>query len=332
MSESVNFAALLPESANYRVALNDQVVVRVTGATAEAFLQGQFSQEMAEVTETCAPRSAACTHQGRAYLLSRLVRQGESVLYALPATQADEVIAHLDKYRMLFRGTTMAVDPETKITGLLGAQAAIAIAGEQAASLTQPDSALSLGAHRLIRTQNTAEGLARYELWSVGELSSELNSALAAIPEGPMAVWLASEIAAGVAHLTATSKDAYVPQILNWQHVGGIHFKKGCYTGQEVIARMHFLGQLKRSLFRIAIQGADSLPEPGQALTFDDRKAGEIVNAVRYEDGAIEALAVLRHNAAGDKLRLSDSDARIQILPLPYHVSEQDTPEQSTDT
>ncbi|OEY66897.1 YgfZ/GcvT domain-containing protein [Marinobacter sp. X15-166B] len=332
MSESVSLAAPLPASASNRVVLNDQVVVRVSGATADAFLHGQFSQDLGEVTAARAPRAAACTHKGRAYCLTRLVRQGEDVLFALPASLADEVIAQLDKYRMLYRGTTMAIDPQMHIVGLLGTAAAAVIAGEQVAELTTADAALAIGPHTLIRTQDTAEGLSRYELWVDSESDDELAQALATIAEASPADWLASEIAAGVAHLTPATKEAYVPQLLNWQHLGGIHFNKGCYTGQEVVARMHFLGQLKRSLYRLALVGTDTLPTPGQALTANERKAGEIVTAVRYEDGTVEALAVVRHDAPADALRLSDSSARVEIRPLPYEVTERSEAHRDTDT
>ena len=114
--------------------------------------------------------------------------------------------------------------------------------------------------------------------------------------------WQASEIAAGVASLTTATQESFVPQMLNWQHVGGVHFKKGCYTGQEVIARMHFLGQLKKSLFRFRIEQSEDLPTPGTALFAGERSVGEVVNAIKYRDGSVELLAVVRHDAAENTL------------------------------
>jgi folate-binding protein YgfZ len=312
----------LPDAA--RIALTDQVIVRVSGTGTDKFLQGQFSQQITDVTEQFSPRAAACSPKGRAYCLTRIVRDGGDVLMALPSSLAKGTIAHLRKYLMLFRGTSMEIQTDAAIIGLLGESAAETVCDDAAGKLPSPGDTLTMTAGHLIRTMGTGEGLARFEFWQTGALSADTLSALNALQEEGLATWHASEIAAGVASLYPETRETYIPQMLNWQHLGGVHFKKGCYTGQEVIARMHFLGQLKKSLFRFACATNAQAPAPGTALVKEGRTVGDIVNSVQFADGTYQCLAVVRHDAAGSDLALKHApEIPLNRLPLPYAVPEQ---------
>ena len=313
------------------VSISDRVMVRIAGPGTDKFLQGQFSQQIDDVTQSHSPRAAACTPKGRAYCLTRLVRDGDDVLMELPAALSEGTVTHLRKYLMLFRGTSMEIEPDARIVGLLGEAAAEKLLPGNTGALAAAGDSVKINGGRLIRTMDTAEGMARYELWQTGDLDTSLQQALEDIPAAPLADWQASEIAAGVASLTTATTESFVPQMLNWQHVGGIHFKKGCYTGQEVIARMHFLGQLKKSLFRYTCGDAGTLPAPGEALLDGDRSVGNVVNSVRFSDGHSEILAVVRHDAAENSLvPESTPGAVLSLRPLPYFVPERektDTPD-----
>ncbi len=317
----VSAIADFPLPDNGWAVLDDRVVVRISGPGTDKFLQGQFSQNLDEATSHRSPRAAASTPKGRAYCLTRMIRAGEDILMDFPSDLADDIITHLRKYLMLFRGTTMDVLQETRIVGILGSQTARSLAGDVVDTLKEPGDSSALGDGYLVKTESTAEGTARFELWQ-----TEKNEI--ALPAGirvSVADWKASEIAAGIASLTATTQEAFVPQMLNWQHVGGVHFKKGCYTGQEVIARMHFLGQLKKSLYRFRVEETESLPAPGSALCAGERSVGEVVNAVKYRDGSAELLAVVRHDAAENALHPDGQpQALLATMPLPYSVPERE--------
>lgn len=330
MSDTENRASHpLPHPA--RVTISDRVIVRVTGPGTDKFLQGQFSQQIDDVTQSHSPRAAACTPKGRAYCLTRLVREGDDVLMELPVELADDTISHLRKYLMLFRGTSMEKEANAGIIGLMGESSIRQLLPDAAGKLAAPGDALPVNGGSLIRTMDTAEGLARYELWHTGDLDSSLQQLLDDLPEIALADWHASEIAAGVAALSPATKEGFVPQMLNWQHVGGIHFKKGCYTGQEVIARMHFLGQLKKSLFRLASEGAPSDPvTPGSSILAGGKECGTVVNSIAYADGTAGILAVIRHASSSETLTLEDSTP-VHICPLPYSVPER-AGNASTDT
>lgn len=304
-----------------RVHLHNRVLARVSGPGTDKFLQGQFSQNLDDVVAGHSPRAAAATPKGRTYCLTRLVRDGDDILMDLPAVLAEPITTHLRKYLMLFRGTTMTVDTDGGLSGLLGEAAARAIGGPRISELDAPGATLALDSGLLIRVESTAEGLARYELWHPGTDAPQPGD----VPTITLADWIASDISAGVATLGPETSESFVPQMLNWQHLDGVHFKKGCYTGQEVIARMHFLGQLKKSLFRLGVDGGSGSPAPGTALLAGDRSVGNLVNAVRFDDGHCELLAVIRHDASGESLVIEGMpEARLSLLPLPYAVPERE--------
>lgn len=215
-------SAECPPPAAGHIPLTNRVLVRISGPGTDKFLQGQLSQDLDDVKPGTSPRAAGATPKGRAYCLTRLVREGDDILMDLPSELAEPIMAHLRKYMMLFRGTSMTAETEGHITGLLGNEAALSLAGSDLNSLTSPGDTLALDSGFLIRTENTGEGLPRFELWQPGTSDLELNG----VPEKTLADWQASEIAAGVPTLNTTISESYVPQMLNWQHLGGVHFKK----------------------------------------------------------------------------------------------------------
>ncbi|MBZ0334301.1 YgfZ/GcvT domain-containing protein [Marinobacter sp. AL4B] len=295
-------------------------MARISGPGTDKFVQGQFTQHVDEVTNEQSLRAAACTHKGRTYCLTRLVRSGEDLLMDFNTSQAEATITHLKKYLMLFRGTTLETLSAGRIIGLIGKAAAVSVGGEEADSLTGPGQVLKVGDSHLIRIENTADHTARYEWWQATTEQPVPED----IPEITPEQWLASSISAGVPWLTEASQEAYVPQMLNLQHLQGVHFKKGCYTGQEVIARMHFLGQLKKSLHRLSFNNAHQAPNVGTKLLADGKAVGEVVNALMTGDLNGEMLAVIRHDASSKVLSLDGMDkVTISLQQLPYAVPEQ---------
>jgi folate-binding protein YgfZ len=312
--------------------LSDRVLYRISGPGTDDFLQGQMSQNLADVTADYSPHAAASTPKGRAYLLTRLVRDGGDILLSMPAAIADDVAHHLNKYLMLFRGTSMDRADNGRVLGLLGQEAATALVGDEPNVPDTPSATTPIQGGHLVRANSTAEGVARFELWLPSGVPESLQPVLSNLYEATLADWTLSEIAAGIAELETETRETWVPQMLNWQHLQGIHFRKGCYTGQEIIARMHFLGQLKKSLFRLSASGGDT-PAAGSAVVADGKPVGEVVRSVALDDGSVELLAVLKHAAAGGRLELKDSGQPLTILPLPYAVPEREEVEENpTDT
>jgi folate-binding protein YgfZ len=163
----------------------------------------------------------------------------------------------------------------------------------------------------------------RAELWVPAERAASLRQQLAAqLPEGELNQWLLGQVRAGLGQVMPETRELFIPQMLNLQAVGGVSFKKGCYTGQEIVARMQYLGKLKRRLYRLALPG-DALPVPGTALFAPSHNSaiGEVVLAARAQQG-VELLAVLQAEAVeGGELHLETLEGpTLQLLDLPYQL------------
>ena len=130
------------------------------------------------------------------------------------------------------------------------------------------------------------------------------------------------EIAAALPDLTLATREQHIPQMMNLQAIGGVSFKKGCYTGQEIVARMQYLGKLKRHLFRAEVS-TSSRPSTGQTIHCQSKEdLGQVVRVAQLSDGRYALLAVLyKQEAEGEPCWLAgDESAVLDIQPLPYTI------------
>jgi folate-binding protein YgfZ len=135
--------------------------------------------------------------------------------------------------------------------------------------------------------------------------------------------WEATSIRAGIPTVLAATQEAFVPQMVNLELLGGVSFKKGCYPGQEIVARTQYRGKLKRRMVRV--RGGGSAPSPGSDIfspEFGEQPAGTVVSAVAAPDGGFEALVVAQLEAIEqNSLRAqSASGPPLPIEPLPYPI------------
>jgi folate-binding protein YgfZ len=168
-----------------------------------------------------------------------------------------------------------------------------------------------------------AQGLAR-QLWM-----APLGTPAPAGPALPLADWLCSEALSGVATVTAAVVEAFVPQMLNYESVGGVSFKKGCYPGQEVVARSQFRGTLKRRAYvaHMPAIANDALVQSGQELFSSEdpeQPCGLVVQAARSSQGAWLAIVSMQTSAAesGDLHLSGPGGAPVTLLPMPYALLE----------
>lgn len=144
----------------------------------------------------------------------------------------------------------------------------------------------------------------------------------AQLPQAPLNDWLLAQVRAGVGQVFGATRELFIPQMINLQALGGVSFKKGCYTGQEIVARMQYLGKLKRRLQRLRLVAAE-LPAVGVELfsPVHGSSVGEVVLAAQAGD-AIELLAVLQEDAVNDgRIHLGSSEGPpLTLLDLPYQL------------
>lgn len=297
-------------------ALSHEGVLAVRGADAAKFLQGQLTCNLNYLSDTQASLGARCTQKGRMQSSFRILLQGDGVLLAMAAELLEPQLADLKKY---------AVFSKSKLTDESAAWARF--------GLSQADHALaSLGldlpadTDSVVRTETFIAlrvSPGRAELWVPIEQAEAVRNSLATqLQHADLNDWLLGQIRAGIGQVMPQTRELFIPQMLNLQAVGGVSFKKGCYTGQEIVARMQYLGKLKRRLYRLSVNAAE-LPQPGTALFSPSHNSsiGEVVIAAKA-DQSIELLAVLQAEAAdsGEVYVGSLEGPGVQLLDLPYSL------------
>ncbi|MFP5497099.1 folate-binding protein YgfZ [Pseudomonas sp. P7779] len=296
--------------------LSHEGVLAVRGADAAKFLQGQLTCNLNYLSDTQASLGARCTQKGRMQSSFRILLQGDGVLLAMATELLEPQLADLKKYAVFSKSKLTDESAAWARFGVSDADQVLAGLGLQLPAET--DSVVRSDDLIAIRVSP-----GRAELWAPAAQAQTLHSQLAAqLHEGELNQWLLGQIRAGIGQVMPQTRELFIPQMLNLQAVGGVSFKKGCYTGQEIVARMQYLGKLKRRLYRLSLN-AGELPEPGTPLFSPNHNSaiGEVVIAARA-DQAIELLAVLQAEAAesGDVHVGTLEGPGLQLLDLPYQL------------
>ena len=220
-------------------------VIAVEGADAGDFLQAQLSNDINHCDENSSQLSAYCTPKGRILGLMRIFRQGDSYYLRLPADTLEAVLLRLRMYVLRAEVTLEDVSDNFYCIGVSGADAVDEIRSAGGEAPTEDNQVLHTDRLTIIKVPGVA---ARFEVYT-GSMEAaracwdSLN--VQGAPVGSPA-WRLLEIQAGIPTIFAASSELFVPQMVNLQLVDGVSFKKGCYPGQEIVARMQYLGTLKR--------------------------------------------------------------------------------------
>lgn len=266
-------------------------IVTVRGEEAEKFLQGQLTTDLRNLAPGDNRLAMHLNLKGRAMVSMRLFRTDSGFDLVTPAGKAEAVMEGLKKYA-LFSKVTLSLDDSRVALGFIDEKAA---ADHHAYSLHEPDSSRWMA---LVAKDSPA-------------VSEEFGDA---------AGWQSRDIDAGVAHVYPGGEDLWLPQALNYDLMDGVHFNKGCFLGQEVVARMHFKGQMKQRMRAWRWPG-DVVPATGTVLRNAEGKAvGELVQAVSV-DGMVKALVVTRLDHSED-LILDGQPLNAEEVALPYSLPE----------
>ncbi len=278
--------------------LDDLTALAVRGPGAAPFLQGQVSQDVEQLAVRGALFTGLHNAQGRCLALLRLFHLGsDQILLVLPAELADAVRTHLTRY--ILRAPVRIEDASSswRCYGLTGPDA-------EAAAETRIHLPLEHAGFRQLIVAPRGEPLPQGHVTSRGE-------------------WRLQDIEAGMPEVLAATSGEFVAQMLNLDAIGGISFEKGCYTGQEIIARAHYRGQVKRRMQLFHTEAAEALP-PGARIVLPDGRRAQVVQAGSTAEGAQEFLAVTTLPSAAAESGTSDATEtairRIKAvqMPLPY--------------
>ncbi len=304
------------------IPLTDLGLIRVSGEEAASFLHNLLTNDVNGLAENSARRSGMCNAKGRLLASFTMWRDDGGLLLALAADLLPQVLKKLSMYVLRSKVKLSDESEKTVLLGLSGPRSRAALAGLAGWGETAPSAPLTLkrfGQGQAIDLGGDRHLLAvsAIEAPTVWQQLTQL-----ARPAG-LAAWHWLEIAAGTPRVTAATQEEFVPQMVNFELVGGVSFNKGCYPGQEIVARTQYLGKIKRRMYSAHIESA--VPSPGARLLAPetgDQACGNIVLGAPSPQGGFEALAVVQSSchAAGDVHLDSPDGPRLSFLPLPYQA------------
>lgn len=295
------------------VQLDELVYATVRGADAESFLQGQLSNDLRQLSDAHAQIGSYNSAKGRMLAVMHLLRRDDATVLELHRDIATATCKRLRMFVMRAK-VSIAEANDLGAFGLIGATAAARLAE---LGLPAPETPLACAhaAQPGITVLRRFGSVPRYSVHAPPEVLAPIIDTVGPLQE--FAHWRRADINAGVPTVYAATTDHFVPQTANLDLLGGISFDKGCYTGQEIVARLHYLGQVKRRLCVATVGGAP--PAPGSDVRdADGNSAGEIVDAVADVDGSLASL-VLQLGRADASLQLDDGRA-LKLLRDPRAV------------
>lgn len=296
--------------------LSHEGILAVRGSDAGKFLQGQLTCNINYLSQEHASLGARCMVKGRMQSSFRILPEGNGYLLAMASELLDAQLADLKKYAVFSKATLTDESAAWVRFGLTQGDAAL-----NALGLATPTEAGATVRHDGLIAIGVSTG--RVELWAPAAQADTVRQTLAThLTEGSLNDWLLGQIRAGIGQVMSPTRELFIPQMINLQAVDGVSFKKGCYTGQEIVARMQYLGKLKRRQYRLALAQRD-VPAPGAEIFSPTHgsSVGEVVIAASTGDGC-ELLAVLSAEAvADDNLHLASLEGpRLTLLDLPYEL------------
>ena len=296
--------------------LSHEGILAVRGPDAAKFLQGQLTCNLGYLNEGQSSLGARCTPKGRMQSSFRILSEGDGFLLAMARELIEPQRADLGKYAVFSKSTLHDESNDWVRFGLAEGDGLLVSLG---LDLPQAADSVTRGNGRI--AIRLADG--RAELWARADEAETLQARLASqLPQAPLNSWLLAQVQGGIGQVTGNTRELFIPQMINLQALGGVSFKKGCYTGQEIVARMQYLGKLKRHLYRLGAQATEAeLPQPGLELysPVHGSSVGEVVLAGTSDDG-LELLAVLQDDAAADgRITLGSPDGLpLTLRDLPY--------------
>jgi folate-binding protein YgfZ len=305
--------AIEMQSARWFTPLPELGVIEVAGADAPKFLQGQATCDILALDDTTSSLGAFCTAKGRVLAVFRAFRRDDRIYLVLPRSLVADIAKRLSLYVLRSAVTLTDVSGDWTCTGLNNACGALDfVPATPVNTVSHHDSitAISIPYATGNRTLLLVPTAAAEPLLGLAEA--------AGFARVPPDCWHLQDIHAGLPTVLPGTVEAFIPQMMNLDSLGGIGFKKGCYTGQEVVARTHYLGTVKRRMYRL-VATLDHLPEPGSAIFADgiEPPVGMVVASAKSANGQVEMLAVLNSEQApiaslrldrdgGDPLVLAD--------------------------
>ncbi len=313
----IEFPLPAQAESGFLCALTHLGVIAAAGDDAESFLHNQLSNDVTGLDESQARLAGFCSPKGRLLATLLIWKSGGQVLMALPRELLAPTMKRLQMFVLRSKVTLKDVSDQLAVIGLTGTDITTPAQPWQRSILDSgmllrvPDAA---GLQRALWIGPTDGALRRWAEWSAQR------------PAAPASLWRWSEIIAGLPQVVEATREQFVPQMINFELVGGVNFRKGCYPGQEIVARSQYLGKLKRRALlaftsdATVMAGVEVFSE-----TDPEQPCGMIVNAEHGPDGRTACLVEMKMELADTPVHLRAADGPLLGFgALPYDLSTQE--------
>ncbi len=295
--------------------------LRASGEDAQTFLQNMLSNDIREVDAGRAQLSSLNTPKGRMVASMLIWHSGDDYLLQLPRVMCEPMRKKLSMYVLRAKVKISDASDEIVTLGLSGENAQEILSRQFGELPQQPFGVAYTGQAGVLKFGDT-----RFQISTTVQHASALWLALGqdAQPAGSTC-WDWLNIRSGIPIILPQTQEQFVPQMANFELIGGVNFKKGCYPGQEIVARMQYLGKAKRRMYLAHLDGG-AAPQPGDELFSADMEgqaSGMIANAAPAPGGGYDVLAVVQtssHESQTLHWKSLQGEA-LQFLQLPYPLA-----------
>jgi len=295
-------------------------LIGLAGEEAQTFLHGQITNDLRGLNESAAVFAGYLSAKGRMLANFLVMKRGADILVMLPAALREAIQKRLSMFILRSKVKARDAGPEWVRLGVNGPDASAALTAALGYDLPEGLMSMAHGEQTFVLRL----GDQRFDVFAQPDAAPALWQKLAASckPVGvPAWDWLL--VQAGVPMVLPQTQDHFVPQMANMEILGGVSFNKGCYPGQEIVARSQYLGKVKRRLFLAHVEAEAFAGDELFSADLPDQAAGQVANAAPAPGGGCDVLAVVHTSSvdAGDVRLKSRDGAKLAFQPLPYPVS-----------
>lgn len=296
--------------------------VVIAGADAATFMQGQFTNDVSKVDNEHSQVSAFCNNKGRMIANFRLFQHQQNYFISVKSDLVERSISHLQNYILRAEVAIQDISEQLIHIGISGSNAKSLLAtfidniNEDVDSISHNENYIAIRVAGLTPRFEVFCSLDHARaLWqAIAEKANVVSSSS----------WDYLNIQNGLPFIDSHTSEEFVPLMANMDLINGVSFTKGCYTGQEIVARTHYLGKQKRRTYRIKIT-SETEPKAGDQLATDssteNQYTGTLMIVHPLTENEYEALSVIQIKAAEEeKLKLKNAESEITLLDLPYSL------------
>lgn len=312
---------LAAANGNVLTSLSHLGLLEISGDDAITFLQGQVTNDVKKLNGSNSQYAGYCTPKGRLLGLFLAFAHADHLHLQMPLSILEPIMKRLRMYVMRSKVVITNKSADILCFGIAGPNAESTLLSLFSQVPTLPYQLITLEDATLLRLMGINP---RYQVFTnIANAERIWNTLSNTCNKVGKSVWDYLEIQAGIPEIVPATQEAFVPQMINLDALDGINFKKGCYTGQEIVARTHYLGKVKRRT-QLAHINTEEMPCAGDLIQLDGREEtiGQIVRAANTPSGGVDVLVEIRlENLESTAEHPVWKGKRLAFKPLPYALS-----------